>query len=142
MFLPQQPYMVLGTLRQQLCYPETGRRISDTELLRLLERVHLPTLAERCGGLDSERDWSKTLSIGEQQRIAVARVLLSRPRYAILDEATSALDPGNEAALYQELVASGTTLISVSHRDTLLRFHRQFLELTGDGNWRLRETAT
>ncbi|MDI6749940.1 MAG: ABC transporter ATP-binding protein/permease [Rhodocyclaceae bacterium] len=141
MFLPQQPYMILGSLRQQLSYPEPERRVSDSELLRLLERVHLPTLAERCGGLDAERDWSKTLSIGEQQRIAVARVLLSRPRYAVLDEATSALDPDNEAALYQELAAAGTTLISVSHRDTLLRFHRRVLELTGDGDWRLYETV-
>jgi len=138
MFLPQQPYMILGTLRQQLCYPNTQREVDDTELLGLLEKVHLPSLVERFGGLDVERDWEKVLSIGEQQRLAVARVLLSRPRYAVLDEATSALDAGNEAALYRELTASGTTLVSVSHRDTLRQFHPQVLELSGEGAWQLR----
>ena len=141
MFLPQQPYMILGTLRQQLCYPNTQREIDDAELLRLLESVHLPNLVERFGGLDVERDWEKVLSIGEQQRLAVARVLLNQPPYAVLDEATSALDAANESALYQALAAAGTTLVSVSHRDTLLKFHPQVLELTGEGAWKLKSTG-
>lgn len=138
MFLPQQPYMILGTLRNQLLYPNMDREVADADLLCLLERVRLPDLAERLGGLDAEQDWEKVLSIGEQQRLALARVLLAKPRYAILDEATSALDSVNEASIYRELTQAGTTLISVSHHDAILKFHKQVLELIGDGEWRLR----
>ncbi len=137
LFLPQQPYMLLGSLRSQLLYPQRERQIGDRELLELLERVNLPDLAGRCGGLDAELDWEKTLSMGEQQRLAFARLLLMRPRYAILDEATSALDLANERRLYQQLMACDTTLISVGHRSTILAYHRQVLELRGDGHWRM-----
>lgn len=135
LFLPQQPYMMPGTLRSQLLYPHKDRQISDAELLGFLERVNLPDMAERFGGLDVEMDWEKVLSIGEQQRLAFARVLLTRPRFAMLDEATSALDIANEASLYQQLMATNTTLISVGHRSTILKYHKQVLELTGDGRW-------
>lgn len=138
LFLPQQPYMLLGSLRQQLLYPNLGRQTSDTELLELLEQVNLPHLAERFGGLDVEMDWVKLLSIGEQQRLAFARVLLTRPRFAILDEATSALDIANEQRLYQQLMATDTTPVSVGHRATILKFHHQVLELGGDGHWKTR----
>ena len=140
-FLPQQPYMVLGTLRSQLLYPRTGRVATDGELLDLLERVNLPDLASRAGGLDAELDWHKVLSIGEQQRLAFARLLLTRPRYAMLDEATSALDIANEAKLYRQLLETGTTLISVGHRSTILKFHTQVLELAGDGDWQVHPAA-
>ena len=135
LFLPQQPYMLPGTLRSQLLYPYKDRQASDTELLELLVKVNLPHLAERFGGLDIEMDWEKLLSIGEQQRLAFARVLLSCPRFAILDEATSALDIGNEESLYRQLLASHTTPVSVGHRSTLLKFHHQVLELGGEGQW-------
>ncbi len=137
LFLPQQPYMILGSLRSQLLYPNTAREINDAELLGLLNRVRLPDLAERFGGLDAERDWEKVLSFGEQQRLAFARVLISRPRYVVLDEATSALDATNEAHLYRELMEAGATPVSVSHHAAILKFHRQVLELTGEGEWRL-----
>jgi len=137
LFLPQKPYMILGTLRSQLLYPNQGRPLPDAELLRLLERVNLADLAERFGGLDAERDWEKVLSIGEQQRLAFARALLVRPRYVMLDEATSALDVANEESLYRQLAASGTTLVSVSHRAAVLKYHRHVLELTGEGGWQL-----
>jgi putative ATP-binding cassette transporter len=136
LFLPQQPYMLLGTLRSQLLYPNKDRQASDTELLELLEKVNLPHLAERFGGLDVEMDWEKLLSIGEQQRLAFARVLLTRPRFAILDEATSALDIANEESLYRQLMATPTTPVSVGHRSTILKFHHQVLELSGEGQWR------
>jgi len=136
MFLPQQPYMLLGSLRSQLLYPRQERQVGDQELLALLERVNLPDLAERSGGLDAELDWEKTLSMGEQQRLAFARLLLTQPRYAILDEATSALDLANERWLYQQLMDGQTTLISVGHRSTLLAYHSQVLELDGSGGWR------
>ena len=135
LFLPQQPYMLLGTLRSQLLYPNKEIPIPDAELLRLLERVNLPDLAERFGGLDVEMDWEKVLSVGEQQRLAFARVLLTKPRYAILDEATSALDIPNEELLYRELETIKTTLVSVGHRSTIVKFHKQILELTGNGEW-------
>lgn len=141
MYLPQQPYMILGSLRSQLLYPHPGQEVADVELMRLLERARLPDLAERFGGLDAERDWEKVLSIGEQQRLAFARALLVKPRYVMLDEATSALDPTNEERLYRELVAAGVTPVSVTHHAVLRPFHRQVLELTGEGEWRLRPAS-
>jgi putative ATP-binding cassette transporter len=137
LFLPQRPYMLLGSLRYQLLYPKQDRVIADEELLRLLERVNLPDIAARFGGLDTELDWAKVLSVGEQQRVAFARVLLAAPRYAILDEATSALDIANEDSLYRQLAGSATTLISVGHRASILKYHPQVLELDGNGGWQL-----
>jgi putative ATP-binding cassette transporter len=135
LFLPQQPYMMLGTLRSQLLYPNKDRLVPEAELLGLLERVNLPDIADRFGGLDVEKDWDKVLSIGEQQRLAFARVLLTQPRFVMLDEATSALDIANEESLYRQLMATETTLVSVGHRSTILKYHKQVLELTGDGQW-------
>ncbi len=137
LFLPQHAYMILGDLRSQLLYPSKDRSVADEEILSVLRKVNLGNLTERFGGLDAELDFSKVLSLGEQQRLAFARVLLNRPRYAILDEATSALDAENEANLYATLAATSTTLVSVSHRPTLLKYHRQVLELKGNGAWQL-----
>ena len=134
-FLPQRPYMIIGTLRGQLLYPSNKSETTDDELLDLLRAVHLPDLAERCGGFEVEADWGKILSLGEQQRVAFARVLLSKPRYVILDEATSALDSENEDSLYQQLHDSGSTLVSVSHRLNIVKYHKHVLELCGDGTW-------
>jgi putative ATP-binding cassette transporter len=137
MFLPQQPYMVLGSLRDQLLYPFTNRFHFDDELLETLDSVNLPQLADQFGGLDTEADWSHVLSIGEQQRLAFARVLIARPRYAMLDEATSALDTLNEERLYHLLSTTQTTFVSVSHHDSIRDYHQNVLELMGDGRWRL-----
>lgn len=134
-FLPQRPYMMMGTLRSQLLYPKKDTPVSDAELLSLLESVNLPELADRVGGLDVQMDWGNILSIGEQQRLAFARVLLTKPSYAMLDEATSALDVANEESLYEQLVATETTLVSVGHRSTILKYHKQVLLLTGDSGW-------
>lgn len=135
LFLPQQPYMLPGSLRSQLLYPNKDKQVTDAHLLDLLARVNLPDLADRFGGLDAEVDWQKVLSIGEQQRLAFARVFLTRPRFVMLDEATSALDVANEASLYQQLMTIDTTLVSVGHRATILKYHKQVLELQGDGQW-------
>lgn len=137
LFLPQRPYMLLSSLRNQLLYPHLDMKISDEALQALLVRVNLPELAGRFGGLDAELDWAKVLSVGEQQRVAFARVLIAAPRYVILDEATSALDIANEENLYKELAASGATMVSVGHRPSILKYHSQVLELAADETWRL-----
>ncbi len=134
-FLPQRPYMIIGTLRGQLLYPSAERDVTDDKLLEILKAVHLPDMVERCGGMEIEADWGKILSLGEQQRVAFARVLLAQPRYVILDEATSALDSENEESLYQQLHDSGATLVSVSHRPNIRKYHKHVLELSGDGSW-------
>ncbi len=138
LFLPQRPYMVIGSLREQLLYPQVGREVGDESLRAVLEKVNLADLPERVGGFDAELDWGQLLSLGEQQRLAFARLLLTRPAYAILDEATSALDTANEARLYGELREGGTTYISVGHRSSLPAYHDRILELQGGGNWRMR----
>jgi putative ATP-binding cassette transporter len=137
LFLPQRPYMVQGSLRNQLLYPNVEKGVTDAELLDVLNQVNLPDIAAHFDGLDAELDWGKVLSVGEQQRVAFARVLLIGPRYAILDEATSALDIANEESLYRLLAATSTTLVSVGHRPSILKYHPQVLELTGDGSWKL-----
>jgi putative ATP-binding cassette transporter len=138
LFLPQKPYMVSGTLRDQLLYPGTNSDVSDEELQDLLRQVNLGLLAERCGGLHTELDFAKLLSVGEQQRLTIARALLHRPRYVVLDEATSALDEANELAMYELLRNAHVTLISVAHRPALARFHAEMLELDENGSWRIQ----
>jgi len=140
-FLPQQPYLQPGTLRSQLIYPSARSSLSDEQLLKILEQVHLPQLAERVGGLDAVQDWEKLLSVGEQQRLAFGRVLVHAPSIVILDEATSALDSPNEASLYRRLRASGTTLISIAHRPAVLRHHTHVLQFMGDGDWAVHEAG-
>ena len=137
LFLPQKPYMILGTLRQQLLYPHTDSRLRDEQLERVLDRVNLGNLIEKVGGLDVELSWSDILSLGEQQRLAFARLLLTNPNYAILDEATSALDVQNEKRLYQMLQESDTTVVSVGHRPSLLQYHQQVLQLKGRSQWQV-----
>ena len=139
-FLPQRPYMLLGSLREQLIYPKLENEIPEAELSRVLQTVRLEDLAERVGGFDVELDWADVLSLGEQQRLAFARLLINRPEYAVLDEATSALDVGNEANLYQRLQELGINYISVGHRPTIIPFHDSVLELQGHSQWRLLPT--
>jgi ABC-type uncharacterized transport system fused permease/ATPase subunit len=136
-FLPQRPYMILGSLRQQLLYPHPENQFNDQQLFHVLKQVNLPNLATQFGGLDTIKKWSQILSIGEQQRLAFARLLLHQPQYAILDEATSALDQDNEELLYQSLHQTAIHLISVGHRPTLLKYHQKVLELSSDFNWHL-----
>jgi vitamin B12/bleomycin/antimicrobial peptide transport system ATP-binding/permease protein len=130
LFLPQKPYMVLGTLRDQLLYPNLDLKVDDLQLQQVLIQVNLPDLAQRHSGFDSEQNWAEVLSLGEQQRLIFARLLINKPSYAILDEATSALDANNEQLLYQQLQASGMTFLSVGHRESLSNYHQSILELT------------
>lgn len=141
LFLPQKPYMVIGSLRDQLIYPSNVSNVSDVDLQKALVIVRLPKLVERCGGLDVTSDWGKVLSLGEQQRLAIARALLSKRTVLVLDEATSALDEDNEAEIYRILVESESTLISISHRPPVARFHTHVLILDGEEGWKIVETA-
>lgn len=136
MFLSQLPYMPLGNLRAAVCYPAEAGRHSDDEIRSALDTVSLGHLASR---LDEVADWAKVLSPGEQQRVAFARVLLTKPKVAFLDEATSALDEGQEFALYRALRTQlpDCIVVSVSHRPSLEQHHDRRLELLGDGAWRL-----
>jgi vitamin B12/bleomycin/antimicrobial peptide transport system ATP-binding/permease protein len=140
LFLPQRPYMILGTLRDQILYPRMDAKVEDLQLRQVLIQVNLPDLEERHGGFDAERNWAEVLSLGEQQRLIFARLLIHQPSYAILDEATSALDAENEKHLYQQLQASGMTFMSIGHRESLSNYHRSVLELTAQQTWSLTTT--
>jgi len=140
LFLPQRPYMILGSLRSQLLYPNSSSEVDEEKLRHVLASVNLADLPQRLGGFDADLDWAEILSLGEQQRLAFARLLLTEPRYAILDEATSALDLDNEQHLYEQLQATKTTFVSVGHRVSLVKYHQQVLELLGEGSWRLLST--
>lgn len=129
LFLPQKPYMVMGSLRDQLLYPHANPELEDSALQDALDKVNLADLAQRFGGFDAVEDWGDVLSLGEQQRLTFARLLLSQPAFAILDEATSALDLANEAQLYGYLQHTGTTYISVGHRESLYQYHPAVLRL-------------
>ncbi|MEH1980799.1 ABC transporter ATP-binding protein/permease [Nostoc sp.] len=137
LFLPQRPYIILGTLREQLLYPNTNRQITDAELKEVLQQVNLQNLLSRVEGFDTEVPWENILSLGEQQRLAFARLLVTHPSFTILDEATSALDLNNEGNLYQQLQSANTTFISVGHRESLFNYHQWVLELSQDSSWQL-----
>ena len=136
MFLSQMPYVPLGDLRTVLSYPAKSGEIPDAEIQSTLTKVALSHLTSR---INEEEDWAKVLSPGEQQRIAFARILLTKPKVAFLDEATSALDEGLEFVVYDLVRAElpDTILVSVSHRPSVERHHDQHLELRGEGEWRL-----
>ncbi|KAJ2778483.1 hypothetical protein GGI15_004165, partial [Coemansia interrupta] len=153
-FLPQQPYMVAGSLREQLTYPwtttsaagEESPVCSDEELVRLLRLVgleHVPRMLEGQGSGQhvaaydrwvSAQTWMQVLSPGERQRVSVARVLFWRPMFAILDECTSSLDVEAEARVYAAMAQAGITVVSVGHRRELRGFHRRLLRLMADGS--------
>ncbi|MGE0215753.1 ABC transporter ATP-binding protein/permease [Mycolicibacterium sp.] len=136
MFLSQMPYVPLGDLRAVLSYPSAEGDIPDDLLIAMLNKVALPHLADR---LAEEADWAKVLSPGEQQRVAFARILLTKPKVVFVDEATSALDVGLETMLYRMVREElpDTILVSVAHRGTVIDHHEKELALLGDGEWRL-----
>ncbi|PUA20563.1 ABC transporter ATP-binding protein/permease [Glaciimonas sp. PCH181] len=135
LFLPQKPYLPLGTLRTALLYPSVAQT-NDDDAADVLRKCQLAHLIPR---LDDEADWSNILSLGEQQRLAIGRVLLRRPQVLFLDEASSAMDEGMEHAMYQLVRESlpQVILVSVGHRSSLAVFHAQELVLLGAGKWHL-----
>ncbi len=141
-FLPQKPYMVPGNLRAQLMYPLGEEDAKDDAITAVLEQVNLHDIFARVGSdLSKVVDWTNVLSLGEQQRVAFARLFLKKPAIAFLDEATSALDEENERFLYEKLRASGIAFVSVGHRSTLKEFHDSLLTLKNDGTSEI-ETLT
>lgn len=137
LFLPQRPYLPLGSLRRALSYPLSAA--GDDGLLRdALAKVGLAHFADK---LDTVDDWSRILSLGEQQRLAFARVLLVKPEWVFLDEATSAMDEPREQEMYELLLRElpSVSIISVGHRSTLFARHETELHLSGEGTWECRD---
>ncbi|MGE2729056.1 ABC transporter ATP-binding protein/permease [Mycolicibacterium vaccae] len=140
MFVPQLPYLPAGDLRTVVSYPQQPGTVADTDIQEALVAVALAHLVIR---LNEEKDWANALSVGEQQRIAFARILLSRPSAVFLDESTSALDEGLELLLYELLRVElpDAVVVSVSHRSSVHPFHSSRLELVGDAAWQLERLA-
>ncbi|MBR0679207.1 ABC transporter ATP-binding protein/permease [Roseomonas eburnea] len=130
LFLPQRPYIPLGTLKRAVCYPEDEAGFTDAAVAEALEAAELGHLMSRLHEADA---WDKRLSGGEQQRIALARALLLKPDWLFLDEATASLDPGAEERLYRRLKERlpGTALISIAHRPAVARFHGRAMRIEG-----------
>ena len=143
-YIPQRPYLPNGTLRDQIIYPMSveemnEKGITDDELLQLLGEVRLAYLVEREGGWDKENDWNDVLSGGEKQRMAMGRLIYHKPKFAILDECTSAVSMDVEGHLYSYMKFQGITLITVSHRDTLWKYHEYLLKFKGDQDFTFGE---
>jgi len=134
-YVPQRPYLVSGTLRDQVMYPLAGDSSRDEEVIDCLQLANLLKLVETSErGLDrSEYDWADVLSGGEKQRIGLARLYFHKPTFAILDEATSAINPDEEGLLYAHIDTLGITAFSIAHRMELKRFHSLHLHLAADG---------
>ena len=138
LFLAQKNYLPQGDLSTALAYPKNSADIDRPLAEEILRKVQLGHLIER---LEQEQDWTRILSLGEQQRLAFGRLLLHKPKVAFLDEATASMDEGLEDAMYRLLKSElpNMTLISVGHRSTLKRYHRQQLQIFADGSWALNE---
>jgi putative ATP-binding cassette transporter len=141
MLLPQRPYFPVATLANALSYP-SDKAFDEAALVDALQAVELPELA---GRLQDEAHWNRILSLGEQQRLGIARALLQRPDFLFLDEATASLDEAAEAKLYALLHTrlKGATIVSIGHRSTLTALHQRHLGLepTAQG-FRVEERAT
>jgi ABC-type uncharacterized transport system fused permease/ATPase subunit len=137
-YIPQRPYLPTGTLRDQIIYPHTFEDFvksgkTDDDLIKLLTSVDIDGVRRReKNGLDAIKDWKDLLSGGEKQRMAMARLFYHCPKYAILDECTSAVSIDVEGKMYTHAKNLGITLITVSHRKTLWKFHDYILRFSGD----------
>ncbi|CCM00319.1 uncharacterized protein FIBRA_02349 [Fibroporia radiculosa] len=138
--IPQRPYLSLGTLRDQVIYPHgkedmEARGVTDADLLAVLSLVHMDNVVEREGGWEAARDWRESLSGGDQQKIAWARLFYHKPKYAVLDEATSLVPPEMEGMMMDHATRLGITLLTVSHRPSLWKYHSMILQYDGQGGY-------
>ena len=147
-YVPQKPYVAVGTLQEQLLYPlspNTGNFIPDEELRALLKSVDLDYLLDRPGGSKEVTNWGEVLSLGEQQRLGMARLFYHKPKFAILDECTSGVTVEMEERFCNAVKDMGCTCVTISHRPALMAFHDIVLNLDGEGGWSLhkghRETS-
>jgi ATP-binding cassette subfamily D (ALD) long-chain fatty acid import protein len=139
-YIPQRPYLSRGTLRQQIIYPDSlrdmhRRKTTDVDLLAILATVSIAHIVDRPGGWDAEEEWRDVLSAGLQQRVAMARLFYHAPKYAILDECTSSVTLEVERAMYEEAKRLGITLMTVSHRRSLWKYHGWILQFDGQGGY-------
>lgn len=139
-YIPQRPYLSRGSLRQQIIYPDSLRDmhdkgVTDAHLLRILDTLEISAIVDRPGGWDAEQEWTDVLSGGLQQRVAMARLFYHRPRFAILDECTSSVTLEIERVMYEEAKALGITLMTVSHRRSLWKYHTRILQFDGQGGF-------
>jgi len=139
-YIPQRPYLSRGSLRQQIIYPDGIREmrdkgVTDADLYRILSIVEIEQIVDRQGGWDAEAEWTDVLSGGLQQRVAMARLFYHAPKYAILDECTSSVTLEIERVMYEEAKRLGVTLMTVSHRRSLWKYHRNILQFDGQGNY-------
>ncbi|KZM18817.1 ATP-binding cassette long-chain fatty acid transporter pxa2 [Ascochyta rabiei] len=139
-YIPQRPYLSRGTLRQQIIYPDNLREmrdkgVADDDLYNILSIVEIESIVDRPGGWDAEQEWTDVLSGGLQQRVAMARLFYHRPRYAILDECTSSVTLEIERVMYDEAKRLGITLMTVSHRRSLWKYHEKILQFDGQGKY-------
>ena len=136
-FMPQRPYMMLGTLREQFLFPYVDEPLEDKLIYREIENFRLSNILRGEQSLDSLHDWSKVLSLGEQQRLSLARIFLRKPRCCLLDEATSALDARNQDDIFQRLLESEIQYIAISHEPKLAAYFDRVLQFDIDGSWRV-----
>ncbi|KAH6588998.1 hypothetical protein BASA50_010354 [Batrachochytrium salamandrivorans] len=150
MYIPQRPYLSIGTLRDQIIYPHSYKDMqaskrTDDELLEILKLVYLDYIPSREGGMDSVKEWKDVFSGGEKQRIQLSRLFYHKPRFVVLDEATSAVSTDVEALLYTSAKEAGMTLITISHRPSLFKYHPYLLRV-GEGptqnKWVLEKIGT